>query len=134
MSFVDDILLFAQAITTACTRLKNIIHEYCEISGQKVNFQKSIFQTTKGVENRSIRALSEMLGIPHTTSIEKYLGYPLINARVTKTMLTSLNEATELQLSKWKANANYIMQNFMLSEYNLRELDKANRNFFWNKG
>lgn len=105
LSFADGILLFAQATTAACTRLKKIIDDYYEISGQKVNFQKSVFQTTKGVENRSKRILSEMLGIPHTTSIEKYLGCPIIDTRVTKTMFSSVNETTELQLAKWKANS-----------------------------
>ena len=44
LSFVDDIVIFCQGSANACEKVKEIIEQYCQISGQKVNYHKSSLQ------------------------------------------------------------------------------------------
>lgn len=80
-------------------------------------------------------------------SLDKYLGCPLINDRVTSKTFHNVVEKTANNLTKWKANSLskaerviliqftlastpiYSMQTFMLPKQNLDELDRINRNF-----
>ena len=38
----DDCLLFGKADSTSCWEVKNVLDEFCDISGQLINYQKSI--------------------------------------------------------------------------------------------
>ena len=49
LSFADDIIVFSKANTNACGKIKEILKDYKEISGQTVNLNKSVFQTTINV-------------------------------------------------------------------------------------
>ena len=81
----------------------------------------------------------------------EYLGYPIIDSRVTKETFGKTSSKVSNQLPKWKANslsqagrtvliqanlatkANFQMQSFYLPQSILSGLDKSYRNFFWNK-
>jgi len=43
LAFTDDILIFLKAKSQVCKNLKELLDDYCSISGQKVNYQKSAF-------------------------------------------------------------------------------------------
>lgn len=59
LSFADDVMIFTQAAVKVCRHVKRLIDEYCDISGQKVNFYKSIFQTTKGTNAMTRRLIQQ---------------------------------------------------------------------------
>ena len=96
--------------------------------------------------------IQNQLEIMKIGNIDKYLGCPVINGRVTKNTFIDTINKTRNQLTKWKANSlsqagrttlikanlamkpSFIMQNFMLPRSVHLEMDKINREFFWNKG
>lgn len=135
-------MIFAKANKKSCAIVKNIIHEYCKKSGQVVNFNKLANQCSNNVGRREREAFQSLLEIKPITTIDKYLGFPIINEKVTTKTFQHVVDKTENNLSKWKANSLskagrvtliqstlssipiYTTQSFMLSKKNLEELDK----------
>ena len=142
LSFAQDMMIFAKANQDSCRVVKNIIDDYCAISGQKVNFHKSAFQTTPKVLNSTKQLIQSTIHITNHIALDKYLGCPIINGRVNRTTFEETVTKTRQQLTKWKANTlsqegratlirsnlaakpNYIMQNFMLPTKIHKELDQ----------
>jgi len=152
LAFADDIIIFGKAQQAACQTIRNIIDDYCGISGQCVNYHKSSFQTTAKVTNQTKMTINAILNIPHSISLDKYLGYPIINWKVNKKTFKDVIINTKNQLTKWKASSlsqegratlirsnfsakpNFLMQSFMLPTSIHEKLDRTNRIFYWNKG
>ena len=152
LAFADDIIIFTKATQGACTLVRRTIDEYCSISGQKVNYHKSSFQTSKLVNNHRKQIVQQALNITTMTDLEKYLGCPIINGKVNKDTFRDTVGNVKDQLTKWKANSlsqagrttliqanltakpNYLMQSFLLPSNIHKELDQVNRSFLWNKG
>lgn len=44
LAFVDDTMIFVKATDQSCSMIKQILDEYCSMSGHLVNFDKSAFQ------------------------------------------------------------------------------------------
>lgn len=151
LTFADDTMIFAKATKTIYAIIKNTIQEYCNMSGQLVNYHKSAYQYSKKIDRIKDEEFKSTLEMNYVTTLDKYLGCPIINNRVTNTTFQNVVERTSNNLSEWKANSLskvgrvtlikstlastplYSMQSFMLSKANLEELDRTNRNFFWNK-
>ena len=118
------------------------------MSGQKVNLQKSAFQTTKNVNTNLKDQIKQILQINCETKLDKYLGCPIINEKVTKETFSYIIQKSKSQLAKWKANTLsqegrtvliksnlsaqpiYQMQSFYLPKNITEELDRINKNFF----
>ena len=100
LSFADDILIFAKANLSACTRVREILDDYCVTSGQSVNYNKSAFQTTKNVDIQMQCRIQNALRISSSTSLEKYLGCPIINGRVNRDTFEDLVTSSKDQLPK----------------------------------
>ena len=77
---------------------KKILEMYCSISRPKINFEKSVFQTTRNTSDNSVTQLKNVLGVCHTTTLDKYLGCPIINGRVTKETFGEINTKSKQQL------------------------------------
>ncbi len=152
LSFVDDIIIFAKANSNECEKIKEILNNYCEISSQTVNLNKSAFQTTTNVSTQVKTRIANELQISPTSDLESYLGCPIINGRVNKQTYENMITKSKNQLQKWKANSLsqegrslliktnlsakpvYTMQSFMLPKNILQDLDNINKKFYWNKG
>ena len=150
LTFADDTIIFAKASNESCHSIRSILDKYCAMSGQLVNYHKSSFQVTANVPNSEKCLFSEILGMKESLELGSYLGFPIILSRVTREILVMLSKVSS-QLPKWKANslsqagrtvliqanlatkANFQMQSFYLPKTILDQLDKAYRNFFWNK-
>lgn len=151
LTFADNTMIFAKATSKSCAIIKNTIQEYCNMSGQLVNFHKSAFRCTKNVPRNTIDSLEAILGMNAVKGLEKYLGCPIINERVSNSTFQPIVDRTTRNLFKWKANSIsksgkviliqsklaatplYTMQCFMLPKKNLDSLDIINRTFYWNK-
>jgi len=151
LAFADDIMIFSKATTASCESVKKIIENYCAISGQKVNYHKSAFQTTNKISNAKKLSLQNTLNIPSSASLEKYLGAPIFDERVNQDTFSEILNKSKLQLAKWKSSSlsqagrtllikanlaarpNFIMQSFQLPTKVHDQLDQINRCFFWNK-
>lgn len=67
--------------------------------------KKYVFQTTKSVTDQTKNTIQSVTGITNLTNLDKYLGCPIINGRVNKTIFNKIIENINSQLTKWKANS-----------------------------
>lgn len=151
LTFTVDTMIFTKATKTSYIIVKNIIQEYCNMLGQLVNFNKLAYQCSKDISRSKREEFQTILEMKSVLTLDKYLGCPIINERVTRTTFQDTLEKTNKNLSKWKANSLskvgrvtliqsilastpiYQMQSFMLPKQNLEETDCINRYFFRNK-
>ena len=148
LSFADDLIIFTKAKTNACGKIKKILKDYREISGQIVNLNKSAFQTTINVSTQEKNVIKNILHINPIENLESYLGCPIFNGRANNRVFESVITKSKDQLKSWKANSlsqegrslliktnlsakpTFTMQAFMLPKLLLRDLDKVNRDFY----
>lgn len=79
MCFTDDLILVAEVSSGQVNCMMNILKAFCDISGQKINLEKSQIFFCQNVAESQIEALSQAIGVQHTKDLGKYLGAPLIH-------------------------------------------------------
>ena len=77
--FADDIMLFAKANTKNCNAIMEVINNFCNLVGQKVNYGKSRVFFSPNVTARRKRTMCRRLGILATYNLGRYLGFPVIH-------------------------------------------------------
>ena len=82
LMFVDDCIIFAKASQNACSNVNRIVHNFCAMSSQLVNFHKFAVQISNNIQGAMKRRLGEALSIPLSNGISKYLGCPIIQGRI----------------------------------------------------
>ena len=75
--FVDDLVLFARADGTNCSTIRDVLDEFCSISGQTISEAKSRVYFLPNVDRDTRESLSDILGFASTPSLGKYLGIPI---------------------------------------------------------
>ena len=84
LMFADDYIIFAKASQNACNNINRILQKVFALSGQLVNFRKSLIQISNNIQGTTKRRLGEALSIPTSNDISKYLGCPLVQGRVNR--------------------------------------------------
>ncbi|XP_030958826.1 uncharacterized protein LOC115980745 [Quercus lobata] len=107
--FADDILLFAKANTKNCNSIMEVLNNFCNLAGQKVNYGKSRIFFSPNVPARRRRPMCRKLGIIATNNLGKYLGFPIIH----------------------KGRVEYYMQCHSLLVKVCDSIDKMMRDFIW---
>ena len=100
--FADDLLLCAEATPLQGQIVRSIMAEFCGISGQKINMDKSKFFYSQNVKSTVVKEISKIIGINETKNLGKYLGVPLFHSRVTKGMFQPLLDRVRMKLAGWK--------------------------------
>lgn len=94
--FADDLMLFAEASTTQADTLKECLDLFCSLSGQAVNYDKSLIFCSPNTNKHLASDISRICGSPTTNNLGKYLGMPLVHSRINKhtyaTILTKFRE------------------------------------------
>lgn len=147
--FADDLVLFGRVDVDTCTTITLVLEEFCGLSGQKINFNKSRFFYSSNVSEDSKMALSNVLNIAPTTNLGFYFGCPIHHTRPNKRTFQFLIDKVRAKLACWKRNClslagqvtlvklvnmaipTYIMQCNLLPISMSNKLDKINRNFIW---
>ena len=75
--FVDDIFIFTGSIIQEAREIKEILEEYCEVSGQMINFNKSVTSLSKGACRNRCKTIISILGVQYLLDNETYLSNPL---------------------------------------------------------
>lgn len=75
--FADDSFLFLKVSTSGITTIQSILDSYCQLSGQMVNFQKSIIFLGPNSPPSLYASISSSLLIPLSPFFGKYLGINL---------------------------------------------------------
>lgn len=147
--FADDCLLFTKAKASQVRLVKDILHYFCLASGMKVNVQKSRFLPSKNVTRSKISQYEGIIDFHHTYNIGRYLGFPLLAGRVTKSDFSFILDKINSRLAGWKAKLLsragrvtlaksvlcsmpiYTMQNLWLPEGVCDNIDSCIRRFIW---
>jgi hypothetical protein len=82
--FGDDVLLFGKANAAQARVIDGVLNKFCDISGLKINLEKSKFCTSLGVTHHTTNIISTCTQIHATTRFEKYLGFKMFYGQVRK--------------------------------------------------
>ncbi|OMO88024.1 reverse transcriptase [Corchorus olitorius] len=147
--FADDLILLATATTDNCQVINEVLSHFCECSGQKINLQKSKVFFSKNTPVDVRQNISTSINIPVTDSIDKYLGFPILDKKPKKAHCKLIVDKINAKLAGWKAKllspadrkvlisssltatASYYMQGMLLPASSLNAIDRACRNFLW---
>ena len=147
--FADDIILFAKASVDVGRVVMETLEDFCDVSGQSINFQKSLLFISPNVSRNRSNALHFLTHMPLTKDLGKYLGVPIMHKRVNKNACISILERTKKRLSGWKNRLLnfaarvtlvkhvtsslpvHVMQTMPLPVSVCNSLDQMNRNFIW---
>ena len=149
LMFADDYLLFYRASTEECQVVMNILSQYEEASGQKLNSDKtSIFNSSNTPPDTRI-AIGNLLGAPNSNSIERYLGLPTFLGRSKIKAFEDLLAKVWKKLQGWKekllsqarketlikavtqAIPVYAMSCFRIPDGICSSINSMNSNFWW---
>ncbi|KAG8365030.1 hypothetical protein BUALT_Bualt18G0060600 [Buddleja alternifolia] len=79
--FADDLLLTAKVTLSNAWTIKDVLDEFCGLSGLKVNISKSKIFFSKSTSWRNRRRVASRLGFGGTNDLGKYLGVPIVHHR-----------------------------------------------------
>ncbi|XP_026450731.1 uncharacterized protein LOC113350837 [Papaver somniferum] len=148
--FADD-LLFAKADVQNVNTLLDVVKKFSEISGQHINFQKSVVFFSKHIHPRNCRILLRRLKMKKVLLEEKFLGIHLFLNKKKTNSFSGLVETMKVRLSKWNRKfinqvgtffmvrsvlstmPSHHMSVFKLPETTIKEMDKVQRFFWWRK-
>ena len=75
--FADDLILFGQATLSTAHAIEDVLNHFCQLSGQKINNEKSRILFSKNTSNLAKANISTSLGFIETRKFDKHLGFPL---------------------------------------------------------
>lgn len=147
--FADDCLLFTQAKSSQVRLVQEVLHTFCLASGLKINVQKSSFIASRNVPRSNISQFASIVGYQHTQKLGKYLGFPMLSGRVTKSDFAYILDKVDSRLAGWKSKLLnragkitlaksvvsaipvYTMQNYWLPTSICDSIDTKVRGFIW---
>ena len=97
--FANDLILFGEASTVQASLMKQYLDEFCNLSGQKVSFEKSSICVSLNINADLANSIATISGSPLTACLGKYLGVPLIHSRISKTTYQEIIEKVQKRLS-----------------------------------
>jgi len=100
--FADDVLLFCEANTQQVQVVMDTLNEFCSASGLKVNVTKSKSMCSKRVPERTKRDIQGISSIRLVSNLGHYLGFPLVQGRVTNETYKHIIEKMHHRLATWK--------------------------------
>ncbi|CAL1371133.1 unnamed protein product [Linum trigynum] len=100
--FADDSYLFLRGSPQECEKLLDVLNEYEELSGQRVNLGKSAVCFSKNIAIPDQEFLAQILGVGAVGVHDKYLGLPTLIARSNMATFRYLEEKLLERLQGWK--------------------------------
>lgn len=100
--FADDSLLFCKASLRESLALKDILHQYEQASGQKLNKEKTGMFFSSNTEEQLRFSLSNLFGASLNTNIARYLGLPSLVGRAKKRVFEDVKSRVWQKLQGWK--------------------------------
>ena len=79
--FANDSLVFIQASRDAAQTVQSTLLLYEAVTGQKVNFQKSVITFSPCVDEDIRASIFSVLGLDRTQSHDRYIGLSLVVGR-----------------------------------------------------
>ena len=103
--FTDDTLLLGGASTHSAEHFKQELEIYKEVSGSKINFQKSKIFSWK-CSAREVQEITRMLGMEGTMDWESfiYLGIPICKTKINSANWDTILDKIKIKIQRWSAN------------------------------
>ena len=102
--FVDDLMLFGKADGLNCSTIRDVLDDFCMMSGQSVSITKSKAFFSPNVNRDTRESLCNILGFASTPSLGKYLGLPIKHTGTSSHDFNYILERVKQKLAGWKAN------------------------------
>jgi len=80
--FGDDCLIFCKVDSTNYNRLKTILDEFCNQSGQLIDYHKSSLTYFKNATATQRQLVAGIFNITHSESLGKHPGCPIFQQRI----------------------------------------------------
>ncbi|KAA3473078.1 reverse transcriptase [Gossypium australe] len=90
--FAYGSILFGEATNEGSMVIKSVVNEYEKISGQLINFDKSLIYFSSNVCNNVRCRISNILGVRISNNPEKYPGLPTMVGRQKKNTVVNIKE------------------------------------------
>ena len=147
--FVDDLVLFGKADGRDCAIIRDVLDEFCSMSGQLLSITKSIVYFSPNVDRDTRESLCDILGFASMASLGKYPGFPIKHPGTNTQEFNFILDRVKQKLSGWKANmlslagrailiqassssiSSYVMQGTYLPRRILDGIDRVNKDFLW---
>lgn len=100
--YADDLVIYCKATESEAGEVVQCLTSYCEWTGQRINWDKSVVHFSNNVPALDHRALYKILAISECTHTSLYLGTSLCKLGSKKEAFNGIMEKLETQLSRWK--------------------------------
>lgn len=104
LMFVDDCLFFCRANMDECSRLKELLNYYKQVSGQTINYKSGIF-FSRNMSEGNREAISNILRVSNPLNTGRYLGLPSLIGRKKREVFRFLSERLWKKVQSWKVRA-----------------------------
>ena len=99
--FADDSLLFCSATMEECGKVLNMLSDYEDASGQKINKSKTALFFSKAMDGEIKDQIKEAWGVPEIMQYKKYLGLPSFMGREKKASFNYIKERVWRKIQGW---------------------------------
>ncbi|XP_050259191.1 uncharacterized protein LOC126704213 [Quercus robur] len=132
-----------------CGAIRDVIDEFCSVSGQSISESKSKVYFSPNVDRDTRESLCDILRFNSTPNLGKYLGFPIKHSRTSAQDFNFILDKVKQKLAGWKANMlslagcsvliqassatipSYVMQGVYLPQKILDGIVRVNQNFLW---
>ena len=101
--FADNLMLFTKANWKNCVAIEEVLESFCELSGKKINSEKSRVYFSPNVDQTTKKGLCETLGFRLTFSLGKYMGFPIKHKGAQQDFVFILDHIKS-KMAGWKSN------------------------------
>ncbi|XP_019190132.1 PREDICTED: uncharacterized protein LOC109184573 [Ipomoea nil] len=102
LAFADDIVIFVNGSSASLKALADVLDLYQQGSGQKINFHKSFFVTSRRCPTARGSNMSRILGMQQSSLPFRYLGVSLFKGRNRPLYYQHLFEKVDTRLQSWQ--------------------------------
>ena len=146
--YADDLMLFAKANSKNCNAILEVLDNFCNMAGQKINVNKSRIFFSPNVTGRKKNTIFKKLGMVATQNLGRYLCFPLLHQGRNGNAFNFLIERVQNKLAGWQSKllseagklvlvksaafpiADYYMQYHALPIKVCNAIEKLIRNFY----
>ncbi|XP_028754420.1 uncharacterized protein LOC114713907 [Neltuma alba] len=100
--FADDTIIFLKANLDNCSLFMKLLQDYCNVSGQRVNYDKSSLFFSKNTPNEVRTNIVECLNIAEVDNPGKYLGLPILWGKSKNAALAYVCERMGRKVQGWR--------------------------------
>lgn len=100
--FADDALMFFRATSESCGVIRQMIDDFCHLSGQMVSFKKFFVMFSENTPSSFVHCIRKLLGVRSRDKVESYMGCPMEVTGRNYSVFPSLVDFVHHRISSWQ--------------------------------